>query len=299
VDVGLIDVDGHHFPNLPLMKISTYHKTRGDSVKFYEPLTDKLNVVYMSKVFDYTPDYQYPIMSDELIKGGTGYGQCNELPTAVESAYPDYKLYGISNTAYGFLTRGCPRACPFCVVSEKEGIHSHKVADVSHFWRGQREIKLLDPNLLACTDKYGLLEQLVESRAYVDFTQGLDIRFLDDNATNLILRMKIKTIRFAWDLERDSNLILSNLRKFKLVSKYDYRKLRVYVLTNFNTDFKFDLERVYTLRDMGYDPYIMIFNKEHAARKYWRLQRWVNNKFIFRSDPNGKFDNYKEHRTNV
>lgn len=139
--VGLIDVDGHNFPNLPLMKISAYHKARGDSVEWYEPLfSGELDRVYMSKVFTFTPDYQYCINAKEIIKGGTGYNYPDggePLPEEIEHIYPDYGLYGITNEAYGFLTRGCPRNCQFCIVGKKEGLKSKKVADLQEFWNGQ------------------------------------------------------------------------------------------------------------------------------------------------------------------
>lgn len=99
------------------------------------------------------------------------------MPQA-ESMYPDYDLYGISDTAYGFLTRGCPRQCPFCIVSKKEGKTSYKVADLSDFWNGQRYIKLLDPNLLASSECENLLQQFIESRAWVDISQGLDVHLM-------------------------------------------------------------------------------------------------------------------------
>lgn len=145
--VGLIDVDGHNFPNLPLMKISAYHKAAGDSVEWYEPLfsghTDR---VYMSKVFTFTPDYEYCIDADEIIKGGTGYSYPDggqQLPDEIEHIYPDYTIYydripETRHTAYGFLTRGCPRGCDFCIVEKKEGRTARKVADLSEFWNGQK-----------------------------------------------------------------------------------------------------------------------------------------------------------------
>ena len=162
--IGLIDVDGHNFPNIPLMKISAWHKQNGDSVEWYNPMfSGHMDKVYLSKVFSFTPDYQYFIDADEVVRGGTGYciSTVNgkevfdeekniELPPEVEHIYPDYSLYGITDTAYGFLTRGCPRGCEFCHVKCKEGRKSVKVADLSEFWRGQKNIVLCDPNILAC-----------------------------------------------------------------------------------------------------------------------------------------------------
>lgn len=198
--IGLIDVDGHNFPNLPLMKLAAWHRSNGDSVEWWNGF-QHYDRVYMSKVFDatysaYEPD---PYNADEIIKGGTGYGLKNRLPDAVEHIMPDYDLYHWfpQNTAYGFLTRGCPRHCGFCIVGDKEGLQSRQVADLSEFWNGQEVIKLLDPNLLACRDRETLLQQLIVSKAQVDFTQGLDIRMIDRDVVRLINRMKIKRLHFA------------------------------------------------------------------------------------------------------
>lgn len=293
--IGIVDVDGHNFPNLPLMKLSAYHKKQGDSVEWAN-LFEHYDIVYMSKVFSFTPDIEYFYNADKVIKGGSGY--CIEvidgkevynaasdlqLPPEVEHIYPDYGIYPelTKDTAYGFLTRGCPRGCGFCHVAEKEGQRSHKVADLSEFWNGQRYIKLLDPNLLACDEHMKLLRQLIDSRAYVDFTQGLDIRLVNKRNCELIKQVKISTIHFAWDNPADK--LEDKFKIFKEVTRYSSRKLGVYVLTNYESTHEQDLYRVYTLRDLGYDPYVMIYNKNTAPRETRLLQRWVNNKRVFKT----------------
>jgi hypothetical protein len=92
--IGLIDVDSHKFPNLALMKISAYHKAKGDSVEWCFPL-DHYDIVYQSKVFDdtYSPDIDWIPMADKVIKGGTGYGLGDKLPDEIEHIYPDYSIY--------------------------------------------------------------------------------------------------------------------------------------------------------------------------------------------------------------
>lgn len=281
--IGLIDVDGHNFPNLALMKLSTYHQAHGDSVEWVNPLFGKYDIVYQSKVFDFTPDFTTSINADQIIKGGTGYGLDNKLPIEMENICPDYGLYNTKDTAYGFLTRGCPRGCPFCIVGKKEGLQSKKVSDLKQFWTGQKEIKLLDPNLLACRDRDNLLQELLDSKAWIDFTQGLDIRLTDNDVIKLLAQLKIKMLHFAWDQEKDSDLIERNLTNFKTLTDIDRRKAAVYVLTNYNTSFEFDLYRIYRLREIGYDPYVMIYDKQNAPRNIRHLQRWVNNKIVFMS----------------
>lgn len=280
--IGLVDVDGHNFPNLALMKISTWHKKQGHTVDWWNGL-EQYDKVYMAKVFDetYTKDMEYCIQADEIIKGGTGYGLDNKLPYAIERQYPDYDLYGIKDMAYGFLTRGCPRHCEFCIVGDKEGLQSLKVADLKEFWKGQKYIKLLDPNLLASKDSVELLWQLIYSKARIDFTQGLDIRCMTDEKANMINKINLEVIHFAWDNYEFKTY--EKLKKFRPKLNFGYRKLKVYVLTNFNTTHEQDLERVYKLKELDYDPYIMIYNKPNAPEKIRHLQRWVNNKIIFRS----------------
>lgn len=73
--VGLIDVDGHNFPNLALMRISAYHKANGDEVEWWWTDLIHYDIVYMSKVFSdaYSSDVPEPMNCDKVIKGGTGY----------------------------------------------------------------------------------------------------------------------------------------------------------------------------------------------------------------------------------
>lgn len=285
--IGLIDVDGHNFPNLALMKISAYEKQQGNSVEWCNALLE-YDRVYMSKVFTFTKDENTIIQAKEIIKGGTGYDLKSVLPQEIEHQYPDYDLYNIKNTAYGYLTRGCPRGCEFCIVKDKEGQKTIKVADLGEFWRGQIEIKLLDPNLIACNEWKDLLQQLIDSKAWIDFTQGLDIRLMTEEKADMINQLKIKMLHFAWDNYEFSTY--EKLKEFRPMLKFDFRRLRVYVLTNFNTTHEQDLERIYKLKELGYDPYVMIYDKYNAPQKTRYLQRWVNNKIIFRTID--KFDDY-------
>lgn len=274
------------------MKISAWHKAHGDDVDWWNGL-ERYDRVYQSKVFDntYTPDMQHAIQAPEVILGGTGYGLGNRLPDNIEHMMPDYSLYGITDTAYGFLTRGCPRACPFCIVAQKEGRKSIKVADLSEWWNGQKEIKLLDPNTLACRSHMELLGQLAQSGAWVDFTQGIDARMLTVGNILALNAVKTKMLHFAWDLMEQSDTVLRGLALYKQHGKLDERKTRVYVLVNYGTTMEDNLYRIYHLREIGYDPYVMVYDKPNAPREIKRLQRWVNNKYIWRSC--ARFEDYK------
>lgn len=295
--IGLIDVDGHNFPNLVLMKLSAWHKAQGDSVEWYQPMfSGHMDKVYMSKVFSFTPDYEYFIDADEVIRGGSGYAISlvngkeiynksldTPLPDEIEHMYPDYSIYNITDTAYGFLSRGCPRGCSFCHVAAKEGRKSYKVADLSEFWSGQKNIVLCDPNILACKDWKDLLQQLIDSKAWIDINQGLDIRLMTAEKAEMIKQMKVKELHFAWDRYEDKDIIVPKFQEFKQITKLDIRKLIVYVLCNYDTTLEQDLERIYTLRELGYWAYVMLYDKENIPRghTYKKLQRWVNNRFIF------------------
>jgi hypothetical protein len=289
--VGLIDVDSHNFPNLALTKISAWHKAMGDTVEWLMPMIP-YDRAYISKVFTFTQDFNTCISANEIIKGGTGYGLKGKLTEEIEHIYPDYPLYNISDTAFGFLTRGCPRGCEFCIVGEKEGRCSYKVADLKEFWKGQQKIKLLDPNLLAAKEHLDLLEQLAESKARVDFTQGVDIRLTNPTNIEKIKQINVEVLHFAWDKQQDENLIIEKLKQFKELTGFGYRKLKVYMLTNFDTTFEYDLYRVNKLKELGYDPYVMIYEKWKAPRNIRLLQSWVNNKIIFRSGSAETFEEY-------
>ena len=320
--IGLIDVDGHNFQNLALMKLSAWHKQCGDIVEWCNRM-DRYDMVYMSKVFDetYTNDIDWVPMADRIIKGGTGYirrqedGKLEtyhagkwrfgnhvygnevyreELPWKEEHTYPDYSLYPelTKDTAYGYLTRGCPRNCAFCLVSQKEGRVSRKAADLSEFWRGQKYIKLMDPNILACREHLELLGQLADSGAYVDFTQGLDARLLNKKNVDLLNKIKVKEIHFAWDDPQEYMEPVFQWYAEHAVRKPHGKYATVYVLVNYWSAFEDDLRRIYTLDKLGYDPYVMIFNKPTCDPLYLDLQRWCNRPAIRKKCPN--FDDYKK-----
>ena len=295
--IGLIDVDGHNFPNLALMKISAWHKQMGDEVVWYEPMfTGHCDRVYMSKVFGFTEDYPYHVDADEVIRGGSGYcinlvdgrevfdkSKDIELPYEVEHIFPDYSLYEITDTAYGFMSRGCPRGCAFCHVEAKEGRRSYKVADLSEFWNGQRNIVLMDANTLACKDWRDILGQLKESGSYVDFNQGLDIRLMTEEKAELIKQIKTKFVHFAFDKYEDRDIIMEKMRMFKEVTGWGHGRVSVYILCGFDTTMEQNLERIQFCRELDFSPYVMLYDKQNIPKGHElrKLQRWVNNRFVF------------------
>lgn len=199
--IGLIAVDSNH-PNLALMKISTWHKTRGDYVEWYTPF-EYYDIVYMSKIFSFTEDYNQVIANAMHIeKGGTGYDIHSKLSSEMEFVVPDYSIYpSIDNkTAYGFLTRGCPNKCKWCVVPRKEGnIHPYMdVDDVAV--DGRTNLILMDNNVLACD--YGLeqIQKIIDRKYRVDFNQAIDARLITSDIAMLLSKVRwLNVIRLGCD----------------------------------------------------------------------------------------------------
>jgi hypothetical protein len=302
--IGLIDVDGHNYPNLALMKLSAYHKSRRDHVEWYNSEV-AYDIVYMSRVFndEYSTDVPEPSNAYKVIKGGTGYAIKLEdgkevyykeldppLPPEVESMYPDYSLYPqytgwhkrlSKQTAYGQLTKGCPRGCPFCHVAAKEGRRAYKVADLSQFWRGQGHICLNDPNILACPDAVTLLKQLRDTGAVIEINQGLDARLMTPEKAELLASMRLKMPHFAMDTMESLAPVKRGLQMYaeackRIKGKWNWRDARVYCLTNFNTTHAEDMARIEAIQECECWPYVMIYNKPSAPAITRRLQRWTN-----------------------
>lgn len=288
-----------NFPSIALMKISAFHKRNGHDVKLVDNNLEYFDILYLSKTFNLDlpkiPKLFYIPQADQYFKGGTGFAikieegkeiyqkeEDKPLPEEIENIYPDYSLYPelTKGIAYGFLTRGCPNNCPFCIVSKKEGLCSRKVADLNQFWRGQKEIKLLDANILACKERENLLQQLINSKAYVDYTQGIDARLVDDDIAKLICKTKIKIIHFAFDLMKNEEQILRGLKIFSKYFQKGERLKRVYILTNYNTTPEQDWYRVRKVKELGYTPYVMIYQKGTHSQFLTDLARWTNNMYI-------------------
>lgn len=300
MEIGLIDVDSHNFPNLLLMKISAWHKAQGDNVEFVDNYFKHYDKVYVSKVFgdEYTTMDATVINADEIVYGGTGFAITIEngkevyhkdrdpnLPYEIEHIYPDYSLYPelTKNKAFGFLSRGCCNNCEFCLVSKKEGLCSVKVADLDEWWSGQKQIVLMDPNILACKNREELLQQLINSKAKVEFNQGLDARFITPQTAKMLKQINTKMWHFAFDKMGNAERVVKGLKMFIEVVNPPRRNCCVYVLTNFNTKFCEDYWRITEVQKLDLNPDVRIYRKNSLPKRCITkdLQRWCNNRVIY------------------
>lgn len=316
MQIGLWN-DSTHFPNLCSMKLSAYHKSLGDEVELYDE-NHSYDLIYASKVF--TESIEPDFNNTNVIRGGSGYDLYNKLPDHIEHICPDYSLYPDFKAALGFLTRGCPRLNHaqshggFCITPDKDGCRTRKVADLSEFWRGQDEIILLDQNLLAAPERTELLQQLINSKATIEFNGGLDVRYINTEVIEMLSKLKVKDWHFAWDDPREN--LESKYRKIAESGLINPDRCGVYVLTNFWSTTEEDLHRIYTLRKYGFVPYVMIYDKQKFVNDNGRwkpgvetifnpeqlrhfktcqhLQRWCNTRAIIKSTPD--FNNYEPYR---
>ena len=286
MNIGILAVDSN-YPNLALMKISSYHKARGDNVEWYNPLCS-YDKVYIAKVFSFTPDYGYYINADQVEKGGTGYDIKKVLLPEIDRMIPDYDLYNVDkNLAYGFLTRGCPNHCKWCVVPKKEGNIATYMDIEEIAVNGRKNIILMDNNILA--SDYGLqqIEKIISMGVRVDFNQGLDARLVTDDIARLLARVKwIKRIRFGCDTPGQ---IAECERATALIDKYGY-KGEYFFYCILLKDFKEAFERVNHWKKKGgrflphCQPYRDLNNPRQIFPQWQKdLAGWADKKWVFRS----------------
>lgn len=283
--IGLIPVDSM-FPNLALMKIAAYHKKQNDIVEWYSPF-DHYDKVYMSKVFSFTPDYGYYIMADEVERGGTGYDLSKKLPKEIEKIQPDYDMYPSidKKTAYGFLTRGCPNKCKWCVVPKKEG-QIVPYMDIEEIAVEKRNnIILMDNNILASDYGISQIEKIAKMGLRVDFNQGLDARLVTDEIAKLLAHIKWnKRIRFGCDTPGQ---IAECERATTLIDKYGY-KGEYFFYCILLDDFDESFHRVNYWKRKGRrflphcQPYRDINNPKQIIPQWQKdMAGWANKKWIF------------------
>lgn len=281
--IGLIDVDGHNFPNFALMRLSGWHKAKGDNVEWYDPMfSEHQDIVYKSKMFTFTPDYNLPIDATKIIQGGVGYDVHSKLPEEAENSLKmDYSIYPQYPFSVQFFSRGCIRHCPFCLVHDKEGF-IHPVEPVELNPNGQW-IEVLDNNFFANPEWRSAVAYLKSTGQPVKL-HGVDIRIMDEEQAYALKSMKMyRQPHIAWDLPQiDLTPQLTDLAKYVRPTT-----ITCYVLIGFNSTIEQDLFRLRTLKSMGYSPFVQPyrdFTNNRRMRWYENdLARWANNRFFFKS----------------
>ena len=279
--IGLHDSDRTGFPNLALMKLSAYHKAQGDTVEWWIPMM-QYDRVYSSKVFTFTPEE--PMLPTDTIKGGTGYGVYVDLPDEVDTIYPDYTIYPDCKHAIGFLTRGCIRACPWCVVPKKEG----RIRPYSTWQEikrpDSRDIVFMDNNVLACEHGINQIKDMIGQDVRVDFNQGLDARLITPEVAELLSKLKwIRFIRMSCDTDAMLDVVL---RAIHLLEKNGVKPYRVFVYLLVQ-DIASAEKRALALRKAGAEvfaqPYRDFEKNIEPTREQKAFARWVNRKEIFKT----------------
>ncbi len=272
--IGLIDVDSHNFPNLALMKISSYHKRNGDSVEM--ATLGNYDKLYVSKLFNFSDlNLNTLITADETIIGGSGYDLNINLPPEIEICDPDYSIYPMYDFSLQFYSRGCIRNCSFCIVRQKEG-YIKTVKPMALNPNGNR-IEVLDNNFFANPEWMFAVNDLIRTKQTVNL-HGVDVRLMNEEQAYWLNKLKHhKQIHIAWDFP---NLDLTP--KIKEMTKYiKPYKIMCYVLIGYNSTPEQDLYRVEKLRELGVDPFVMPYNKSDKYQK--KFARWVNHKAIFKT----------------
>ena len=279
--LGLIDVDGHNFPNLALMKISAYHKSKGEQIEWAMPLMGYYDTIYASKVFTFTPDFNpLEFNANEIIRGGTGYDIAEQLPKEIESVRtPDYSIYPQHQFSIQFYSRGCIRKCPFCLVNEKEGkIHAVEPMDLN---QNGKWIEVLDNNFFASPEWKYSIDHLQKQKQPVKF-HGVDVRIMTEEQAYYLNKTRLKGgIHIAWDLPQ-----IDLTQKLKEVTKYiKPSKLVCYVLVGFNSTKEQDYFRLRTLKDLGILPFVQAYrdfeNKRKPTQYEKDISRWANRMWLF------------------
>lgn len=288
--IGLQDIDGHHFPNFALMRLSAWHKEQGDIVEWANPLFGEYDLIYKSKVFTFSPD-DYTPWKCPVIKGGTGYDITSRLSLEVEqSKAMDYSLYPEYQFSLQFFSRGCIRKCPFCLARDKEG-YITPVEPVQLNPKG-KWIEVLDNNFFANSEWRSSIDYLLHQQQPVNL-HGVDIRIMNEEQAFWLnkLRLKRNHVHIAWDLP---DLDLTD--KLSEVTQYIAPwKLTCYILVGYNSTIEQDLYRIQRCRDFKVTPFVMPYrdyeNQTQPSQYCKDLAQWVNKPMIFSKVT--KFEDFK------
>lgn len=293
--IGLIAVDKTKFPNIALAKISAYHKSQGDSVEWANCMFGEYDRVYESKIFTFSPDCT-DVYDCEIIRGGTGYDLHSTLPDYIDRLQPDYSIYPDINdkTAYGFITRGCPNKCHWCVVPQKEG-NVHPYMDINEITQnGKRpNVVLMDNNILACDYGIEQLVKIADKGYHIDVNQGMSARLVTKDVAEILARVKWMTsfsIRFAADTPKQIAEVENAMRLIDAECERIGKTPRFYfIYTMIDGDIQACYERLAYFKHkpkcrIQAQPY-RDFNNPNQVIPQWQkdMAHWANKKEIFAS----------------
>jgi len=272
MNIALIDNDliyrkNHNFPNLAIMKLSGFHKSKGDNVELVSfdrinPSTlfvENYDRIYISKAFTDTYTPTFVDLLGNVVKGGTGFyfDKATPLDYNTEHSKPDYDIYKsaygiIKNKMFyddysiGYTTRGCFRHCPFCVNKNSNKVSLHSPID-EFYDTGRKKLVMLDDNILGLPDVelFKIFDKLEEINKPFQYRQGMDIRLLTKDRVNRLLRLKYDggngglVYYFAFDLWKFRSQIELKLKLFSesyLAIKPNAKWIRtkLYVFCGFN-----------------------------------------------------------------
>lgn len=291
--IGLVAVDKTRFPNIALAKLSAYHKSQGDSVEWADPLFGDYDRVYMSKIFTFSPDDTTP-WNCEVVRGGTGYDLHKELPLEIDRLQPDYSIYpNIDNkTAYGFLTRGCPNKCKWCIVPVKEGsVHPYMDMDEISMGGGRTDMILLDNNILSSDFGIEQLVKIADKGYRIDLNQGNSARLVTSEIAELFARIKwLSAIRFAADTPKQISEVENAMRLIDAECERIGKKPRQYLIyTMIGDDINEDYQRLSYFRQFKRvriiaQPY-RDFNDPNQTIPQWQkdMARWSMRRELYTS----------------
>ena len=279
--IGLISVDGFNYPNLALMKISAYHKNKGDKVEWID-FRHHYDFIYRSKIFSFTPEKYSFTGNGHVFTGGTGYNM-DVLPDYIDRLYPDYSIYPQFTQAYGFITRGCPNKCSWCIVPQKEGgICAYM--DIQEIAGDRKNVILMDNNILA--SDYGLqqIEKAIRLKLKLDFNQGLDARLINNEIAGLLSRIRwYKPLRLACDsaaMKEPVKKAVELLRKHNCTPKNYF----VYVLLRELND---SYDRINFCKNLGLDAFAQPFRDftPNQIIPGWQkdMARYTNLKWLYKT----------------
>lgn len=297
MNILLIDVDSK-IPNLALMKLSTYHKAKGDTVRLHVIGKYTNNIyativpdkIYASVIFkknkhltDGLSHYYPDIKSENIIIGGSGYDLNSKLADEVDRLKPDYDLYPNCDSSYGYTTRGCNRNCYFCIVPRKEGKFKRYMHPSVFYDKRFDKIFFLDNSIL--WDKEWFREVIrfcINNRLKPWFNQGLDIRLIDESDIKLLMKVRrIEMFEFAWDDIKLEKIVKQKIQMMKDCELNTRQKVQIYTYVDSDNEFESGLYRCNELKKLNVNAFVMYNIDNPRTQRISDLMRWVNKKMFF------------------